>query len=168
MALETDRPVTIPTARGQTWQGRDSCSALTQLVRSWESLAYLQLCSGSPAGRWRVPCSYRLAARWRRSCLRWTPQCAGSWFVFDSGDAVAPWKGPNRRRTHPARVAVVAQVATSLISIWKMSQQGGPLESTCHPSLNQSVDLAWRQKNWFHGQNKPCLKYCMRSREAII
>jgi len=49
--LETDRPVTIPTARGQTWQGRDSCSGLTQRVRSWESLACLQLCSGSPIGR---------------------------------------------------------------------------------------------------------------------
>jgi len=32
--LETDRPVTIPTARGQMWQGRDSSSGLTQLVRS--------------------------------------------------------------------------------------------------------------------------------------
>jgi len=42
IVLETDRPVTIPTARGQTWQDRDSCSGLTQLVRSWESLAYLQ------------------------------------------------------------------------------------------------------------------------------
>jgi len=46
--LETDRPVTIPTAHGQTWQGHDSCSGLTQLVRIWESLACLQLCSGSP------------------------------------------------------------------------------------------------------------------------
>jgi len=35
IVLETDRPVTIPTARGQTWQCRDSCSGLTQLVRSW-------------------------------------------------------------------------------------------------------------------------------------
>jgi len=51
IVLETDRPVTIPTARGQTWQGRGSCSGLTQLVKSWESLAYLQLCSGSPVGR---------------------------------------------------------------------------------------------------------------------
>ena len=48
--LETDRPVTIPTARGQTWQDRDSCSGLTQLVRSLESLACLQLCSESPVG----------------------------------------------------------------------------------------------------------------------
>ena len=70
IALETDRPVTIPTARGQTWQGRDSCSGLTQLVRSWESLAYLQLCSGSPKERWWKPCFYRLAAQWQRSCLQ--------------------------------------------------------------------------------------------------
>jgi len=62
IVLETDQPVTIPTAHGQTWQGRDSFSGLTQLVRSRESLAYLQLCSGSPAGRWWKPCSYRLAA----------------------------------------------------------------------------------------------------------
>ena len=32
IVLETDRPVTIPTARGQTWQGRTSCSGLTQQV----------------------------------------------------------------------------------------------------------------------------------------
>jgi len=49
--LETDRPVTIPTAHGQTWQGRDSCSGLTQLVTSWKSLACLRLCSGSPVRR---------------------------------------------------------------------------------------------------------------------
>jgi len=46
----TDQPVTIPTARGQTWQDHDSWSGLTQLVKSWESLACLQLCSGSPRG----------------------------------------------------------------------------------------------------------------------
>jgi len=50
--LETDRPVTIPTARGQTWQGRVSCSGLTQIVKSWESPAYVQLCNGSAVGRW--------------------------------------------------------------------------------------------------------------------
>jgi len=27
--------MTIPTAQGQTWQGRASCSRLIQLVRSW-------------------------------------------------------------------------------------------------------------------------------------
>jgi len=48
IVLETDRPVTISTARGQTWQERDSCSRLTQLVESWELLASLQLCSGPP------------------------------------------------------------------------------------------------------------------------
>ena len=35
IVLESDWPVTIPTARGQTWQDRDSSSGLTQLVRSW-------------------------------------------------------------------------------------------------------------------------------------
>jgi len=40
--METDRPVTIPTASGQTWQGRDSYSELTQLVKSWKSPACLQ------------------------------------------------------------------------------------------------------------------------------
>jgi len=70
IVLETDQTVTILTARGQTWQGRDSCSGLTQLVRNWESLAYLQLCSGSSAGRWWKLCSYRLAAQWQRSCLQ--------------------------------------------------------------------------------------------------
>ena len=55
-------PVTILTAREQTWQGRASSSWLAQLVRSWESLACLQLCSGSPVGRWWMPCSYRLAS----------------------------------------------------------------------------------------------------------
>ena len=43
IVLETDRPVSIPTAREQTWQGRDSCSGLTQLVQSWESLACQKL-----------------------------------------------------------------------------------------------------------------------------
>jgi len=51
IVLKTDRPATIPIARGQKWQGRGSCSGLTQLVKSWESLACLQLCCGSPAGR---------------------------------------------------------------------------------------------------------------------
>jgi len=74
--METDRPMTIPTARGQTWQGRSSCSGLAQHVRSWESLACLQLCSGSPVGRWWQPCSYRLAAQWQRSCLQWAPRCS--------------------------------------------------------------------------------------------
>ena len=74
VGLETDGPVTIPTARRQTWQGR----------RSWESLACLQLCSRSPVGRWWKPCSYRLAAQWRRSCSQWAPQCAaGVWWVVD-------------------------------------------------------------------------------------
>ena len=45
IAQETDSPLTIPTTRGQRWQVRASCSGLTQLVRSWESLACLQLCS---------------------------------------------------------------------------------------------------------------------------
>jgi len=68
--------VAIPTARGQTSQGHDSFSGLTQLVKSWESLACLQLCSGSPVGwRWK-PCSYRLAAQWWRSCLQWTSRCS--------------------------------------------------------------------------------------------
>jgi len=64
IALETDRPVSIPSARGQTWQGRASCSGLTQLVRNRESLACLKLCSGSPVvGRGQMPCSCRLAAQ---------------------------------------------------------------------------------------------------------
>ena len=58
IVLEADQPMTIPTAHGQTWQGRGSCSGLTQLVNSWESLACLQLCSGSPVGRWWKPSSY--------------------------------------------------------------------------------------------------------------
>ena len=76
IVLETYRPVTIPTARGQTWQCRNSCTGLTQLVRSWESLACRQLCSGSPVGRWWKPCSYRLAAQWWRSCFQWAPRCS--------------------------------------------------------------------------------------------
>jgi len=43
IALETDRPMSIPTAREQTWQGHCSCSVLTQLVQSWESLACQKL-----------------------------------------------------------------------------------------------------------------------------
>jgi len=76
IVLENDRPVTIPIPHGQTWQGRGSCSGLTQLVKIWESLACLQSCSGSPAGRWWKPCSYRLAAQWQRSCFRWVPWCS--------------------------------------------------------------------------------------------
>jgi len=63
IVLETVWPVTIPTAREQMWKGRGSCSGLTQLVKSRESLACLQLCSGSFVGRWRMLCSCRLAAR---------------------------------------------------------------------------------------------------------
>jgi len=81
--LKTDRPVTIPTARGQTWQGRDSCSGLNQLVRSWESLACLQLCGESPVRRWWKPCSYRLAAQWRISWCQGAPPCSAGvcWVV---------------------------------------------------------------------------------------
>jgi len=43
ISLETVRPVTIPTGRGKMWQGHDSCSGLTQLVQSWESLACQKL-----------------------------------------------------------------------------------------------------------------------------
>jgi len=43
ISLETDRPVSIPNAREQTWQGRDSYSGLTQLVQGWESLACQKL-----------------------------------------------------------------------------------------------------------------------------
>jgi len=51
IVLETDQSVNIPTAHGQTWQGRGSCSGLSQLVKSWESLACLQLYIGSLVGR---------------------------------------------------------------------------------------------------------------------
>jgi len=37
-SLETDQPVSIQTACEQMWQGRDSCSGLSHLVQSWESL----------------------------------------------------------------------------------------------------------------------------------
>ena len=50
IVLETDQPVSIPTPCEQSWQGHDSCSGLTQLVRSCESLACLQLRNGSPEG----------------------------------------------------------------------------------------------------------------------
>jgi len=97
IVLETDRPVTIPTAHGQTWQGHDSCSGLTQLVKSWKSLACLQLCSGPPVGRWWKPCSYRLAAQWRRSCCQWAPQCSAGvrWVVghLRQRSAARPWEG---------------------------------------------------------------------------
>jgi len=65
------------------WQGRDSCSGLTQLVKSWESLACQQLCSESPVGRWWNPCSYRLGAEWQRSCLQEALQCSAGvgWVV---------------------------------------------------------------------------------------
>ena len=81
--LETDRLVTIPTVHGQTWQGRASCSGLTQLVKSWESRVCLQLCVEAPAGRWWKPCSYRLAAQWQRSCFQWASRCSADvcWVV---------------------------------------------------------------------------------------
>jgi len=58
-----------------------------------ESLTFLQFCSGSPVGRWWKPCSYRLAAQWRRSfCsqpLGVQLEYVGSW-VFDSISASVP------------------------------------------------------------------------------
>jgi len=82
IVLETDRPLTIPTARGQTWQGRASCSGLFKLVRSSKPLACLQLYSGSPVERWWRPCSYGLAAHWQRPCLQWAPRrSAGVYWV---------------------------------------------------------------------------------------
>ena len=45
-------------------------------MRSWESLACLQLCSGSPVGQWWKPCSCNLAAQWRRTCLQYAPRCS--------------------------------------------------------------------------------------------
>jgi len=123
IVLETGRPTTIPSACGQTCQGRDSCSGLTQLVRSWKSLACLQLCSGSPVGRWWKPCSYRLAAQWQRSCFQWGPRCsAGVCWVVGRLRQHFCCRALRRalydpRWTHPARVAVVALVMTNLVSI---------------------------------------------------
>jgi len=55
-------------------------------VRSSESLACLQLCSGSPVGHWWKPCSYRLAVQWRRSCCQWAPRwSAGVFWVVGQG-----------------------------------------------------------------------------------
>jgi len=53
------------------------------IVRSWESLACLQVCSGSPVRRWWKPCSYRIAAQWPRSCLQSAPRCSAGicWVV---------------------------------------------------------------------------------------
>jgi len=53
-----------------------SWSGLTQLVRIWESLACLHLCSGSPVGRWWKPCSCNLATQWSGSCFQWAPRCS--------------------------------------------------------------------------------------------
>jgi len=39
IALETDRPVSNPTACEQSRQGRSFCSGLTQLVKSYTSLS---------------------------------------------------------------------------------------------------------------------------------
>ena len=130
IVLETDQVtilVILPTARGQTWQGHDSCSTLlTQLMKSWESLAYLQLCSGSPAGRWWKPCSYKLAARWQRSCLMSAVSpSVFSWSMLGHRSSAAfllprPEKGirwPTPCWTHPVRVAAVALKLTDLISI---------------------------------------------------
>jgi len=66
----------------EMWQGRASCSALTQLLRSWGSLACLQLCNGTPVGRWWKFCSYWQAGQLRWSSLRWVRCSAGvCWIV---------------------------------------------------------------------------------------
>jgi len=94
-------------------------------VRTLESLACLQFCSGSPAGWWWKPCSFRLPAQWRRFCFQWAPRClAGVCCGLSSPVFLLPrpQKGfawPIPRWTHPARVAVVALVITDLVSISK-------------------------------------------------
>jgi len=120
----------FPTGHGQTWQGHASCSGLTQLVKSWESLACLQLCSGSPVGRWWKLCSCGLAVQWQRSCFQSDPRCSAGvcWVV---GLRQHLWPSPCR--THPARVAVVALVVTGLVDISSECRTGGPREGTCHP-----------------------------------
>ena len=120
------------------WQGRGSCSGLTQLVKSWESLACLQLCSGSPVERQWKPCSYRLAAQWQRSCSQSAPRCsAGVYWVVGLRKGVL-WPTPSR--THPARVASL--VVTGLINICSECRTGGPREGTCHPP-SVSVEIIW-------------------------
>ena len=131
LSYHSDWPATIPTARGQTWQDRDSHSGLIQLVESWVSLACLQLCSGSPGERWWKPCSYRLAAQWWRSCSQWAPRCsAGVCWVVGHLQGVL-W--PNPCRTHPAQVAVAALILTGLFDICSNVVQGGPREGTYPP-----------------------------------
>ena len=61
------------TREGQVWVCADVLAVsfgLTTVQVCWMLPRSLQLCNGSPAGRWWKPCSYRLAAQWRRSCLQ--------------------------------------------------------------------------------------------------
>jgi len=55
---------------------------------SWESLACLQLCSGSLVGRYWMPCSYRLAAQWQISSFAVRPSVF-SWRMLGRGSSSA-------------------------------------------------------------------------------
>jgi len=155
IALETDRPVTIPNARGQTWLGRDACSGLTQPEKIRESLTCIHLCSGSPAGRWWMPCSYRLvAAQWQRSCT-----LAFSWSKLGRGSSSAtfllprPEKGvswPIPRWTHPARVAVVARVVIGLVHICSKYPTGRAMREHLSAVIlsMRSCCETWEQHLW--------------------
>jgi len=135
--------VTIPTAREQTWQGRASCSGLTQLVRNWESLACLQLFCGSPIGAWRMPCSYRPAAQWQ--ILLAVSHSLFNWSMLGRGSSAAfllPRPGkcvfrPSPCWTHPARVAMVAFETTDLASI--------SMNVTCQVLTNNSLHHKYNQ-----------------------
>ena len=133
------------------WQGRSSCSGLTQLVKSWESLAYLQLCSGSPVGRWWRPCSYRLAAHWLvcGKPLGVQLEYVGPW-VFGSISAAAPWEGRFMTHSMPSTSSAGSSGCSHVDrfgSHFKQCRTGDPREGTCHPPNFQFMNAKWLGAN---------------------
>ena len=124
---------------------------------NWESVACLQLCSGSLVGWWWKPCSYRLAAQWRRSCLQWAARCSFGvcWVVVHLLCCRAlrrAYYDPIPRWTHPSRVAVVALVVTDFVSASKNAarERATWRHLSSSPTVNLTYRFWWRVLNNLH------------------
>ena len=125
IAVATDRPVSIPTSREQTWQDSASPDWPSLWINSLSAVVQWVFCKTMMNALF-LWASYSIS--W--SCLQWTPRCsAAEHMIFGyprQQERCCAWNKvlPSPRRTHPAQVAVAARVATGLKSISRNTATG--------------------------------------------
>jgi len=140
--LETDRPVTIPAAHGQTFQGRGICSGLTHLVKRWESLDECLVLIGYLLNDRDLVSSDPVSVQL---------EYVGSW-VFGNISDTAPWEG--RVMTHP--MSNTSSAGSSGCSHKDMFSRdcsecctGGPREDTCdrpNKKIHRDLEIGREEK----------------------